>query len=63
VPIEDPMGRPLHWITVIPIEETEEGTDRWAVNQGYISITPLCLDLTDARALEEARRRHPVPDV
>jgi 5'-nucleotidase len=51
VPIKDPMGRQLYWFTVIPIEETEEGTDRWAVERGLISITPLRLDLTDGEAL------------
>jgi 5'-nucleotidase len=51
VPIKDPMGRQLYWFTVIPIEETEEGTDRWAVERSLISMTPLRLDLTDHAAL------------
>jgi 5'-nucleotidase len=51
VPVTDPRGKPLQWITVVPVEFTEEGTDRWAVNQGYVSITPLRLDLTDDAAL------------
>lgn len=51
VPIKDPMGRQLYWFTVVPIEETEEGTDRWAVDRGFASITPLRLDLTDTAAL------------
>jgi len=51
VPSKDPMGRPHYWFTVSPMEETEEGTDRWAVDHGYISITPLRLDLTDHEAL------------
>ena len=54
MPINDPMGRPRHWITVVPIEETEEGTDRWAVSQGLVSITPLRLDLTDHATLSTA---------
>lgn len=52
VPIKDPMGRQLYWFTVVPLEETEEGTDRWAIERGLISITPLRLDLTDHAALE-----------
>jgi 5'-nucleotidase len=60
VPGEDPMGRKHVWITVRPLEEVEEGTDRWAVEQGLVSITPLRLDLTDAEALAAARTRHPV---
>lgn len=54
VPIKDPMGRQLYWFTVMPVEETEEGTDRWAVERSLISVTPLRLDLTDHEAL--ARR-------
>jgi 5'-nucleotidase len=56
VPTEDPMGRRLHWLSVRPIEEAEEGSDRWAVRQGFVSITPLRLDLTDHTALERAKR-------
>ena len=56
VPGEDPMGREHFWFTVVPIEETEEGTDRWGMRQGLVSITPLRLDLTDMRALEEAKQ-------
>ncbi|TBO42840.1 5'/3'-nucleotidase SurE [Pedobacter kyonggii] len=47
VPGEDPMGRKHFWITVTPLEPAEEDTDRWAVEHGYVSITPLRLDLTN----------------
>ena len=47
VPGEDPMGRKHFWLTVRSIEDTEEGTDRWAVREGYVALTPLRLDLTD----------------
>ena len=47
VPDEDPMGREHYWFTVIPLEQLQEGTDLWAVEQGYVSLTPLRLDLTD----------------
>lgn len=56
VPAEDPMGRRHFWFTVVPLERPPEGTDLWAVNHGYISITPLRLDLTDHAALERAGR-------
>ena len=55
VPDEDPMGRPVFWFTVIPLEEHREGTDLWAVEQGYVSVTPLRLDLTDYEKLEKVR--------
>jgi 5'-nucleotidase len=51
VPGKDPRGRPHYWITVAPIEAAEEGTDRWAVEHGWVSLTPLRLDLTDEAAL------------
>jgi 5'-nucleotidase len=35
----------------VPLEPAEEGTDRWAVEAGYISMTPLRLDLTDEKEL------------
>jgi 5'/3'-nucleotidase len=60
VPGEDPFGRKHFWFTVVPIEGTEEGTDRWAVDQGYVSITPLRLDLTNEKELTAALLRHPV---
>ncbi len=48
----DPRGRPYFWIggdspTAIP----DEGTDFGALEQGYVSITPLHLDLTDFQTL------------
>lgn len=55
VPGKDPMGRQHYWFTVVPVEATEEGTDRWAIEQGYVSMTPLRLDLTDDAALERVR--------
>jgi 5'-nucleotidase len=38
------------------VEATEEGTDRWAIEQGYVSMTPLRLDLTDHEALVRMRK-------
>jgi 5'-nucleotidase len=50
---DDPRGRPYYWIggdppTSIP----EDGTDFGALESGYVSITPLQLDLTDTDSLE-----------
>jgi 5'-nucleotidase len=50
----DPMGRQHYWLSVRRLEEVEEGTDIWAVRNGYISLTPLRLDLTDDQALKTA---------
>jgi 5'-nucleotidase len=56
VPAKDPMGRQIYWYTVVPVESTEETSDRWAFDHGYVSITPLRLDLTDHEALERVRQ-------
>ena len=56
VPAKDPMGRTHYWFTVVPVEATEEGTDRWAIEQQYVSMTPLRLDLTDEEALARAKK-------
>jgi 5'-nucleotidase len=63
VPAKDPMGRPHFWFTVTPVEETEEETDRWAIERGYVSMTPLRLDLTDETLLQTVRSRHPVESI
>jgi 5'-nucleotidase len=62
VPTKDPLGRELYWFTVSPIEGAEEGTDRWAVEQRWISLTPLRLDLTDEDQLDTARKLHPLDE-
>jgi hypothetical protein len=36
------------------LEGAAEGTDRWAVEHGWVSITPLRLDLTDEADLARA---------
>lgn len=60
VPGTDPMGRKHYWFTVSPLEPAEEGTDRWAVEHGFVSITPLRLDLTNEQELAKALQEHPV---
>lgn len=55
VPGTDPMGRKHYWFTVTPLAPAEEGTDRWAVENDFVSITPLRLNLTDEAALEKVQ--------
>jgi 5'-nucleotidase len=44
----DPKGRPYYWIGGDPpTGEPEPGTDVGALYEGYVSVTPLNLDLTD----------------
>jgi 5'/3'-nucleotidase len=49
----DPRGRKYYWIAGTPIWQSGEGTDFEALSQGYVSVTPLHLDLTDYRGLEQ----------
>lgn len=52
----DPRGKPYYWIGgPAPTGVEEEGTDIWAVANGYISVTPIQLDLT-ARSFLPALR-------
>jgi 5'-nucleotidase len=44
---EDPRGRPYYWIGgQSPTGVADEGTDFGALASGYVSVTPLQLDLT-----------------
>ena len=57
IPGMDPMGRKHYWFTVTPLEPAEEGTDRWAVENDYVSITPLRLDLTNEDELKRMQEQ------
>lgn len=53
----DPRGRPYYWIGGGGVEWTApEGTDFHAVERGYISVTPLHLDLTNHALLADVER-------
>jgi 5'-nucleotidase len=50
----DPRGRPIYWIGPAgPEQDAGPGTDFHAVKAGYISITPITVDLTRYTALEK----------
>lgn len=50
----DPRGRKIYWVGQPgPEQDAGHGTDFYAVNSGYVSITPLHLDLTHYKALDE----------
>ncbi|MDL1910703.1 5'/3'-nucleotidase SurE [Chloroflexi bacterium CFX6] len=53
----DPRGKPYFWIGgEAPTGVFEDGTDFGALEDGYVSITPLQLDLTSYRALDVLRK-------
>lgn len=60
VPGKDPRGKNHYWFTIMPLDPAEEGTDRWAVDNAYTSITPLRLDLTHERELIRLMNQLPV---
>lgn len=50
----DPRGRPIWWIGPAgPEQDAGPGTDFHAVRMGYISITPITVDLTRYTALDK----------
>jgi 5'-nucleotidase len=54
--MKDPWGRDIWWIGGGTVTWTgSEGTDHAAVLEGYVSITPLQMDLTDHTLLEAVR--------
>ena len=55
----DPRGKPYYWIggEFPGGVHDDPGTDFWALANGYVSITPLHLDLTAHARLEDLRAR------
>ena len=55
----DPRGRPYYWFGLHDIEHTlDHGTDLEAVNEGFIAITPLQLDLTHHASIGSLAERY-----
>jgi 5'-nucleotidase len=54
---QDPRGRDYFWIGAGELGfQNLKGTDFHAVNNGYVSVTPLHLDLTNYAAIERLRQ-------
>ncbi|OGO21153.1 MAG: 5'/3'-nucleotidase SurE [Chloroflexi bacterium RBG_16_51_16] len=52
----DPRGRPYYWIGgEVPTGVPEDGTDFGALTAGYVSITPLQLDLTAYQVMDDLK--------
>jgi len=53
----DPRGKPYYWIGgEAPTGVDEPGTDFGALSAGYVSITPLQLDLTNYKAMDVLKK-------
>ena len=54
VKMDDPRGRPMYWIGPAGKgQDAGPGTDFDAISRGFISITPIHVDLTRYQALEQ----------
>lgn len=53
----DPLGRPYYWIIGEPVWEGDEKTDTWAVKNGYVSITPLHIDLLNYELYDDLLKK------
>jgi 5'-nucleotidase len=52
VPAQDPRGRPVYWVGPAGAgQEVGPGTDFDTISQGFVSVTPLQIDLTRHAAL------------
>jgi len=55
---EDPWGRPYFWQGGnVVMDHEQPGTDVQAVNQGYVSVTPLTVDWTDRETITKLQRQ------
>src|SRR5919202_858682 len=49
----DPRGKPYYWIGQKILQDTNaDGTDYYAVRQGFVSVTPMRADMTNHGALD-----------
>jgi 5'-nucleotidase len=55
--MEDPKGAPIYWVGAAGAgQDAGEGTDFYAVEHGYVSVTPLQVDLTRHEAVASVRQ-------
>ncbi|NJN84492.1 MAG: 5'/3'-nucleotidase SurE [Caldilineaceae bacterium] len=54
VPRHDPSGKPYYWLGGSgPIDVPDDGSDVGAVQNGFVSVTPISLDMTDIGFMQE----------
>ena len=52
----NPRGMPIYWLGAAgKPRDASEGTDFWATQHGFVSVTPLQIDLTSHKQLAEAK--------
>jgi 5'-nucleotidase len=51
---EDPRGKPIYWVgSAGPELDAGPGTDFHAIKNGYVSVSPMHLDLTHYKAMQD----------
>jgi 5'-nucleotidase len=63
IPGRDGAGREIYWFDVEPVAGVDHQSDRWAVEQRWVSMTPISIDVTDEAALVALRGAHPLDSV
>jgi len=57
VKASDPRGRPIYWVGPAgPEQDAGPGTDFFAVREGFVSVTPIQVDLTQFEAIDTVGR-------
>lgn len=57
VKASDPRGRPIYWVGPAgPEQDAGPGTDFFAVREGFVSVTPIKVDLTQYEAIDTVGR-------
>lgn len=54
VQYSDPLGRPYWWLTgKFDCKNPPEGSDEWALANGYVSVVPVCNDFTHYESISK----------
>ena len=55
--MHDPRGKPIYWVGAAgPEQDAGPGTDFHAINNNFISVTPLHVDLTRYNAMDSVKK-------
>lgn len=53
--LKDPKGRSYYWISGRPDDVMDDGSDVRAISEGYVSITPIHMDMTHYPSIDQLR--------
>lgn len=59
---QDPRGARYWWLVgEVPARDINPGSDKALLNEGYVTVTPLCFSFTDIIGLQSLQKK-PLPD-